>query len=178
MKIKTGDLPGIGKRYSFITAKGDNLVLILHQTGFRELYYFKESDEDEPDFTIKMTDEEARQIGTILLGADYQPVTDDHIELLIKNIRIEWVKVTANSELANKTIIDSRVRSKTGATIIAIQRGDEMIGSPDVNEVILAGDILMVVGNRQQTKSLDSLCKSCIIDSDSGAPGNGDNNQG
>jgi TrkA domain protein len=163
MKIKTGDLPGIGKRYSFVTADGDNVVMILHQSGVREIYHFKESDEDEPDFTIRMTDEEARQVGTILLGADYQPVTDERMEMLLKNIRIEWVQVTASSELANKKIIDSRVRSKTGATIIAIQRGNEMIGSPDVNEVILPGDVLMIVGNRQQTRSLDSLCKSCVL---------------
>jgi TrkA domain protein len=163
MKIKTGDLPGIGKRYSFTTAEGDTLVLILHQSGVREIYHFRESEEDEPDLTIKMTDEEARQVGTILLGADYQPVTDDHMELLLKSIRIEWLKVTADSELANKKIIDSRIRSKTGATIIAIQRGKQMIGSPDVNEMILTGDVLMVVGNRQQTKNLDSLCKSCML---------------
>lgn len=168
MKIKTGDLPGIGKRYSFVTAEGDNIVMILHQNGIREIYHFKESDEDEPDFTIRMTDEEARQIGTILLGADYQPVTDERMEMLLKNIRIEWVQVTATSELVNKKIIDSRIRSKTGATIIAIQRGKEMIGSPDVNEVILQGDVLMVVGNRQQTRSLDSLCKSCIVGQQNG----------
>jgi K+/H+ antiporter YhaU regulatory subunit KhtT len=29
MKIKTGDLPGIGKRYSFETAEGENVVVIL-----------------------------------------------------------------------------------------------------------------------------------------------------
>jgi TrkA domain protein len=168
MKIKTGDLPGIGKRYSFATAEGDNLVLIIHQSGFRELYHFAQPDGDEPDWTLKMTDEEARQVGSILLGADYQPVTDDHMELLLKSIRIEWVQVPADSELANKKIIDSRIRSKTGATVIAIQRGKQMIGSPDVNEVILPGDVLMVVGNRQQTRELDSLCKSCTIGLDAG----------
>jgi TrkA domain protein len=178
MKIRTGDLPGIGKRYSFVTAEGDSLVLILHQNGIREIYHFKESDEDEPDFTIKMTDEEARQVGTILLGADYQPVTDDRMELLLKNIRIEWFLIAATSELANKKIIDSKIRSKTGATIIAIQRGKEMIGSPDVNEVILPGDVLMVVGNRQQTRSLDSLCKSCMLDLQTGIADNRHRPQG
>lgn len=176
MKIKAGDLPGIGKRYSFATAEGDNLVLIIHQSGFRELYHFAEPDGDEPDWTLKLTDEEARQIGTLLVGADYQPVSDDRMELLLKSIRIEWVAVPADSELANKKIIDSRIRSKTGATIIAIQRGKDMIGSPDINEVILPGDVLMVVGNRQQTKSLDSLCKSCTMGLDAGVlarPGHG-----
>jgi TrkA domain protein len=163
MKIKTSDLPGIGKRYSFITAEGDNFVTILHQSGYRELYHFPKSDEDEPDFTIKLTDEEARQLGTILLGADYQPVADDRVELLLKNIRIEWLNILPDSELANKKIIDSQIRTKTGVTIIGVQRGEKMIGSPDVNEVILPGDVLMVIGNREQTKKLESLCKSCTL---------------
>jgi TrkA domain protein len=171
MKIKSGDLPGIGKRYSFTTAEGDTLVLILHQSGHRELYHFTGPDEDDPDLTIKLTDEEARQVGTILVGADYQPVPDDHMEMLLKSIRIEWVKVTSDSDLANQRIIDSQVRTRTGATIIAIQRGQDMIGSPDIHEVIRPGDVLMVVGNRQQTKSLDTLCKSCTL-SPSGPPPN------
>jgi len=164
MKIKTGELPGIGKRYSFETAEGENIVVILHQSGHRELYYFAGSDEDEPDFVLKLNDEEARQLGTLLLGVDYQPVADDRVELLLKNVRIEWVQVEPDSELANKKIIDSRIRTQTGATVIGIQRGDMMIGSPDVDEVILPGDTLMVVGNREQTKSVDTLCHSCVLD--------------
>ena len=163
MKIKTGDLPGIGKRYSFETAEGENLVVILHQSGHREIYHFAGSDEDEPDFSIKLSDEEARQLGTILLGVDYQPVADDRVELFLKRIRIEWVQVLPESELANRKIIDSRVRTRTGATIIGIQRGEDMLGSPYVNEVILPGDILMVIGNREQTKRMESLCKSCAL---------------
>jgi len=163
MKIKTGELPGIGKRYSFETAEGENVVVILHQSGHREIFHFSGSDEDEPDFTIKLSDEEARQMGTLLLGVDYQPVADDHVEFLLKNFRIEWIEVLPESELANKKIIDSRIRTKTGATIIGIQRGEDMIGSPDVNEMILPGDILMAIGNREQTKDLDSLCQSCML---------------
>jgi len=165
MKIKTGDLPGIGKRYAFETAEGETLVVILHQSGQRELYHFANSDEDEPDFTLKLSDEEARQLGTLLVGIDYQPVTDERVEFFLKRVRIEWVQVEPHSELANKRIIDSRIRTKTGATIIGIQRGDDFIGSPDIDEVILPGDTLMVIGNREQTKNVDSLCHSCTLTS-------------
>ncbi len=163
MEIKTGDLPGIGKRYSFKTAEGDNLVVILHQSGHREIYHFAGSDEDEPDFVLELSDEEARQLGTLLLGVDYQPVTDDRVELLLKNIRVEWLQVPPDSELANKRIVDSQIRTQTGATIIGIQRGEDMIGSPDIDEMILPGDTLMIVGNREQTKRLESLCESCSL---------------
>jgi TrkA domain protein len=162
MKIKSGDLPGIGKRYSFETSEKENLVVIFHQSGQRELYHFAGSDEDEPDFTLKLNDEEARQLGTLLLGVDYQPVAEERVELFLKSVRIEWLQVAPGSELANKKIIDSRIRSKTGATIIGIQRGQDMIGSPDIEEMILPGDTLMVIGSREQTKNVGSLCQSSI----------------
>lgn len=174
MEIKTGDLPGVGKRYAFTTADGDHIVIILHQSGYREIYHFADSDEDEPDIVVKLNDEEARQLGTILVGVDYQPVADDRVELLLKNVRIEWVKVCPESELANQKIIDTRLRIKTGATIIGIQRGKEMIGSPDVDEVILPGDTLMVIGNREQTKKVDDLCQSCPLTPETDKPDPGD----
>lgn len=159
MQIKTSDLPGIGKRYTFKTANGDQVTTILHHNGNREIYHFSPDDEDDPDFNITLTDEEARQLGTILLGVDYQPVSDDRVELFLKNIRMEWIKVDSNSDIANKKIIDSQIRSRTGSTIIGIQRGDTMIGSPDINEVILPGDVLMAIGNRDQTRCLENMCK-------------------
>jgi TrkA domain protein len=159
MKVKTSELPGIGKRYSFTTAENDHVVIILHQSGTREVYHFNDEEADEPDFTMNLTDEESRQFGTLLLGVDYQPVDDDKMELLLKNIRMEWLKVEPNSCVANRKIIESKIRTKTGTTIIGIQRGDRTIGSPDIDEVIMPGDVLISIGTRDQTKSLDSLCK-------------------
>ncbi|MFP4630282.1 MAG: cation:proton antiporter regulatory subunit [Desulfohalobiaceae bacterium] len=159
MQIKTSDLPGVGKRYSFSTAQGDKMVIILHHSGHRELFHFSEDDQDEPDFSMNLNDEEARQLGTLLLGVDYQPVADDRMELLLKNVRIEWIKVKPQSSLAQQKIIDSQIRTKTGTTVIGIQRGERMIGSPDIEEVIQSGDVLMAIGNREQIKKLEALCK-------------------
>lgn len=159
MQIKTTELPGVGKRYSFKTVGGDNVTVILHQSGNREIYHFSPGEEDDPDFTVSLTDEESRQLGTLLLGVDYQPVTDDRMEMFLKSIRMEWLRVEPDSCIANTKIIDSQVRTRTGTTIIGIQRGNTMIGSPDVHEVILPGDVLMVMGSREQTRNLENLCK-------------------
>ncbi len=159
MKVKTSELPGIGKSYALETAEGARLVVIVHHQGNREFYYFEDPDQDDPSQTFLLTDEEARQIGTILLGVDYQPVTDDRMEFLMKNLRVDWLKVAPESCLAGKSILESQIRKRTGATVIAIQRREKMIGSPDVNEVIQPGDILMSIGTRDQTKTLESLCQ-------------------
>jgi K+/H+ antiporter YhaU regulatory subunit KhtT len=34
-----------------------------------------------------------------------------------------------------------------------------MIGSPDINEKMLAGDTLMCIGTREQTQKLEVLCQ-------------------
>jgi TrkA domain protein len=159
MKVKTNDLPGIGRSYAIETTEGARIVIIIHHTGHREIYYFKDPDQDEPDLSLPLNDEEARQISTILLGVDYQPVADDRMELLLKSIRIDWLKVDPGSYLAQKTILESQIRTQTGTTIIAIQRNNEMIGSPDINEKILAGDTLMCIGTREQTQKLEALCQ-------------------
>ncbi|VBB47399.1 TrkA-C domain protein [uncultured Desulfatiglans sp.] len=159
MKVKTSELPGIGKSYALETAEGARLVVIVHHQGNREFYYFEDPDQDDPSQTFLLTDEEARQVGTILLGVDYQPVTDDRMEFLMKNLRVDWLKVAPESCLAGKSILESQIRKRTGATVIAIQRREKMIGSPDVNEVIQPGDILMSIGTRDQTKTLESLCQ-------------------
>lgn len=159
MKVKTSDLPGIGKSYAIETSEGSRIVIILHHQGHREIFYFQDPDQDEPDSSFSLNDEEARQISTILLGVDYQPVTEDRIELLLKSVRIDWFKVEAGSFLAEKTILQAQIRTHTGTTIIAIQRGKNMIGSPDIHEKILPGDTLMCIGTREQTQKLESLCQ-------------------
>jgi TrkA domain protein len=158
MKVKTSELPGIGKKYSVETANGARVIIITHHQGNREIYYFSDEDRDEPDFNMTLTDEEARQIGTLLVGVDYQPVADDRTELLLKKLRVDWLTVEPDSCLAGKSILESQIRKRTGATIIAIQRGDETIGSPDIDEVIRPGDVLMSIGTKDQTRSLDSMC--------------------
>jgi TrkA domain protein len=158
MQVKTTELPGVGKKYSVQTAGGSIVVIILHHNGTREIYYFKDPDDDEPLFTTKMNDEEARQVATILLGVDYQPVADDRMEMFLKNVRIDWFKVREGSCLAGKTIGGAQVRSLTGSTIIGIERGGKVIGSPDPGEIIQAGDLLMAIGSREQTRSLENMC--------------------
>jgi TrkA domain protein len=159
LQIKCADLPGVGRKYTIHLADGRLCVILIHHTGRREMYFMADTEDDEPLLTLELNDEEARKVGAILLGADYQPVSDERVETLLKSILIEWIRVAPGSELANRKIKDMRIRTVTGATVIGIQRGEEMIGSPDVNELLRPGDVLMVVGKREQIKALEKLCQ-------------------
>ncbi len=152
MFVKEGELPGIGKKYTIKTEKGDLLVVVIHYTGKREIYYFEE-EEEEPTAVIELTDEEARTLGTILVGALFQPTSDEEkIGFLMKHLVFEWVKVPKNSFLVNKTIKDLEIRKKWGVIVVAVIRDENVIVSPSPLFKIEEVDTLVVVGNLESVK--------------------------
>ncbi|WP_227395666.1 potassium channel family protein [Jeotgalibacillus aurantiacus] len=67
---------------------------------------------------------------------DYLELSDEH----------SIVEIAANSLLIGNTIIDLDIRAKYGINIVAIKRGDNIIVSPQANDVIEKNDILIVIG--------------------------------
>ncbi len=152
MFVKEGELPGIGKKYSMKTESGDTIVVVIHYTGKREIYYF-EDDSEEPTAVIELTDEEARTLGTILVGALFQPTSDEEkIGFLMKHLVFEWVKVPENSFLAGKTIKELDIRKKYGVIVVAVIRDENVIVSPSPLFRIEPGDTLVVVGTLENVK--------------------------
>lgn len=158
MKIKMADLPGIGKKISLLTAEGSKIVLVIHHSGKRDMYFFTDCDEDEPDFSLTLTAEETREMGAQLLGATYQPADIDKMKLFRNQTMIEWVEISSKSSLVNKSIGESHIRQQTGVTIMGVIRGEEVIASPGVGTVLLAGDTLMTFGKSEQVAQFAALC--------------------
>ncbi|MDR6225647.1 cation:proton antiporter regulatory subunit [Desmospora profundinema] len=159
MDIKVADLPGIGKKVSFITAEDQKIVLVIHHTGKRELYFFDDMDEEDPEFTMDLTAEETRQMGAQLLGAVYQTVDIDQLKLFRKKMVLEWVTVREASPFNGKTIAEERIRERTGVTVLGIIRGDDTIVSPPPDIRLYAGDTLMVAGATDQFSSFEAFCR-------------------
>ncbi len=153
MEFKETDLPGIGKKYSIITSGGDKITVIMHITGKREIFVFEPDDYDEPSCDVVMTEEEANQLGSVLMGAYYRPEQEKEKEVLIENLAIEWIKVPSDSPLAGKSIKESDIRKRSGVTVIAIIKQNETIVNPKPDEVISAGDTVVVVGTREQVEN-------------------------
>ncbi|WP_456402896.1 cation:proton antiporter regulatory subunit [Persephonella sp.] len=150
MEFRESDLPGIGKKFSIITADKFKISIVVHVTGKREMFIFEPDDYDEPLCDVVLTEEEANQLGSVLMGAYYRPEQEKEKELLIENLAIEWVKVPPDSSIAGKKIKESQIRQKTGVTVIAIMKKDETIVNPLPDEVIDSGDTIVIVGTREQ----------------------------
>jgi len=161
MAFRETDLPGVGKRYTLELEGGGELTLIIHNTGRRELYIIEE-EEEEPTCVISLTEDEAKELGFLLAGTTYQPVAPEKMELIMKEMVMEWVKVGKGASFTNKTIAQAQIRKKTGASIVAIIRGKDMLVNPEPSTTeILPGDVLVVAGTRNQLRNFLEYCGDC-----------------
>ncbi|HEY9787021.1 MAG TPA: NAD-binding protein, partial [Candidatus Obscuribacterales bacterium] len=72
-----------------------------------------------------------------------------------------------NAAKANETTAQLGQRNRSGATILAIKRGAELIPHPDVHTTVTAGDELYVVGTPSQLTSFEesfALDRFCPLD--------------
>ncbi len=153
MEFRESDLPGIGRKFSIITSSGDKITVIVHVTGKREVFVFEPDDYDEATCDVVMSEEEANQLGSVLMGAYFRPEQEKEKELLIEKLAIEWIKIPENSLIAGKTIKESQIRPKTGVTVIAVMKpNQETIVNPTPDVRIDSGDTVVIVGTREQVE--------------------------
>jgi voltage-gated potassium channel len=92
-----------------------------------------------------------------------KPTSMEFIETLLHDynieIDIEEFRIDQDSSLAGKTLGLSGVKEKTGAIVIAIARGKDLISNPEAEEVILSGDLLIVLGKKEQLQRLEQIAE-------------------
>jgi TrkA domain protein len=150
MDVTETDLPGVGKRFEVDVGDGETAVVLVHNTGRRELFVRPDPEAD-AEKLLDLSDREARVLGSILEGAHFQPVRTDVTETTIgeNGIMLEWYTLSGDDTLAGTSIGSVDVRQRTGATIAAIERAGEVVQSPGPEFVFEPGDRLVVVGSRE-----------------------------
>ncbi|MFC7135899.1 cation:proton antiporter regulatory subunit [Halobaculum litoreum] len=152
MTVYESDLPGVGKKHEIELDGDERIVVVTHNTGKREVYRRADADAD-AEKLFELSDELARTVGTVLEGAYFQPVATDTIETMLGgDALIEWYDVPAGSELAGETIEEADVRQRTGASIIAVQHGADVVPNPDPGAGVHGGDTVVVMGSREEVE--------------------------
>ncbi|HLF33472.1 MAG TPA: cation:proton antiporter, partial [Cyclobacteriaceae bacterium] len=75
----------------------------------------------------------------------------------LTNINISAIHVESKSDADGKSIKDLQLRKKTGVTVLVIKRGEEIIGHPGPDTVLLSNDIAYVIGNPEQINIASEL---------------------
>jgi TrkA domain protein len=143
-------LPGVGTKFTFVTAHGSRVAVIQHVDGTREVYVFVHAKDDEPRAVLELEDDEARQLGAILGGAYERPKIVEELEMALGELAIEWIHVPDDSPAIGRSLAECGFRATTGVTIIAILREPEPVTGAQPGDVIQQGDTLVTVGKLGQ----------------------------
>ena len=143
-QINEDELPGIGRRFTFGLADDQEVCVVIHHTGRRDLYLTADADDEAR--VVTMEDDEARKLGSVIAGSYFTPAAVQRVQAAIGDLLIDWVTVREGSAVAGRTIADAEIRRHSRITIAAIVRDDESIVAPEPHEVIRAGDQLVVMG--------------------------------
>lgn len=165
MVIYEADVPGVGKRFEVETGDSERLVVIVHHDGKREIFR-REDPEADAEKLFDLSSKQAREVATILEGADFQPLDLEDADLPLGEAMMEWVEVPESSPIAGKTLQDVQVGERTGVTVAAIQRESETLASPRADTVLNPGDILVVIGSRSDQQAFQSLLETGSTDRD------------
>ena len=155
MRVFETQLPGVGRRYTLAFPSGGEFVVVLHNDGRRRTYWRGESDADSAEL-FEATESQARKIAEIFDGTYFHPV-EEGLDDAFEDARIKWIVVSGTSPIAGKRISETRLRNRTGVSILAIQRGEKTISNPDPDTEIRERDTLVVVGTDEAYDALDEL---------------------
>jgi CPA2 family monovalent cation:H+ antiporter-2 len=79
---------------------------------------------------------------------------------ILTDINTETYLVKDRSHASSRSIKELKIRSTTGATVIAVKRGNEIIPSPGLEFVFTPGDILYLIGSKENLSKAFALLES------------------
>jgi TrkA domain protein len=136
MDVKEVLLPGVGLRFEFENRDGDRIGVVARRTGEFEVVVYPREDPDQARQVFRLTDEEAEALAQIL-GAPRIAERFADLTREVPGLRAGQVSIRPGSPFA---------RTRTGASIVAIVRDDEVLASPGPAELLRANDVLVVIG--------------------------------
>jgi TrkA domain protein len=156
MDVERVNLPGIGIRHSVTTSRGRRLGVVSHHTGRRDLVVY---DKDDPDSTVVSVALSAAEASTLaeLLGTARVVERLAELNRQVEGLVTEQIAITAGSPFDGRTLGDTRARTRTGASIVAVVREGEVVASPRPDFGFAAGDVVVVVGTAEGTDAVRAI---------------------
>jgi K+/H+ antiporter YhaU regulatory subunit KhtT len=84
-------------------------------------------------------------------------------------LAVQSVPVPEAAWVAGRTLADTELRRRTGATLVAVNRGDATAVHPSPADRLEAGDVLCLVGDEEQIAAARELLASGPAEATAGA---------
>jgi CPA2 family monovalent cation:H+ antiporter-2 len=108
---------------------------------------------------------EIEQLSDSVRNELYQPFQTLHTDARLverlrrarQSLRTEWFTIPEDAALVGRSIGDAAIRQQTGASVIAVVRGERVYSNPGPEMVFTAGDSVAIVGTPDQRDAFRSL---------------------
>ncbi|MGP3959760.1 cation:proton antiporter regulatory subunit [Nonomuraea sp. 3N208] len=127
-----------------------------HRTGRRDLVIYDEDDPDRACQTVKLNDEEADALAE-LLGAPRIVQRLNQLHQQVEGLVSVQLPIPPGSPYAGRPMGEARVRTRTGASIVAVVRAGRVFASPGPDFVFGEGDVVVVVGSEDSTADVAGI---------------------
>lgn len=156
MEVEETALPGIGLRYDFETRDGHRVGVVSHRSGRRELVVYDTDDPDTGRTLVSLTDEEGDTLAE-LLGAPriVEKLADLHRQ--VEGLVTREVRLAPGSPYDGRTLGDTRARTRTGASVVAVVRDGRVHASVRPDFRLAGGDTVVVTGTAEGTAAVADL---------------------
>ncbi|MGW2049022.1 cation:proton antiporter regulatory subunit [Streptomyces sp. NPDC001858] len=145
-RLRTTPLPGIGVQYDLVTREQRHLSVVAHRDGTRTFSVYQADDPDSCAQSLRLTGTEADALIDALMPSHHSPSLLYTTDL---GLVAERVEVAATSRWNGRLLGDTRMRTETGVSIVAVLRRAEAIPSPTPDFRLAGGDTLIVIGTRE-----------------------------
>ncbi|MET8160644.1 cation:proton antiporter regulatory subunit [Sphaerisporangium sp. NPDC005289] len=156
MEIEQTALPGIGLKHEFTTQHGRRIAVVSHRSGRRDLVIYDRHDPDRACEAIQLNDEEADAL-VELLGAPRIVQRLNALHREVEGLVSVQLPLAEDSPYAGRPMGQARVRSRTGASIVAVVRGGQVHTSPTPDFPLAGGDVVVVVGDLESTAAVADI---------------------
>jgi TrkA domain protein len=145
VKLDETPLPGVGVRYDFDGRFGKRVGVITHRDGRRELFVSLREDPDACAQSIVLAEDEAEAVADLLGGS---AVTRRMAQSMqdIEGLAMDWLPLSDTTPFDGQPLGSTMLRTRTGASIVAIMRGGGAIPAPGPDFTLRARDTVVVVG--------------------------------
>ncbi len=154
MDLEETLLPGVGVRYELRTRAGDVLALVVQRTGGAEIAVYDRSDPDRARSVIRLDPEEVDAVADVL-GAPRLTQRFADLSREVPGLESGRFPIRAGSPFVGRPLGDTRARTLTGCSVVAIVRDAEVVPSPGPTDVLRAGDVLVAIGSERGLQELE-----------------------
>jgi TrkA domain protein len=144
----------VGVRYRLRTHAGAVLGIVIGREGSAEVAVYDRRDPDRARSVLRPELEEVDAVAEVL-GASRPTQRFADLSREVPGLESGRFLVGADSRFAGRPLGDTRARTLTGCSIVAIVRDTDVVASPGPTDTLRPGDVLVAISSARGLEELE-----------------------